>query len=410
VASTTTGSFGEYNFRYLPTGDYTVESLGGSHAFTLTEAGQFLSSQNIALPMPVESTKFYVVNDAGSDRTYQYGATGSANANTALAAGNTAPRGAASNQEGTKLWVVDANKTVYVYNAGGALLGSWSASGLPKNSEVQGIATNGTDIWVLTASSKSGDRVFKYAGAAGRLSGSQKAASNFALSLANPNPTGIVTDGTSFWIVDDSTTDRVFKYTLSGSLLGSWTIDSANSSPTGITINPNDVSDLWIVDNSVLQVFQYRDSTSRTSGSQMADRTFALAPGNTNPQGIADPPSPEAFLSGDLLPEDVSNPRAHLHHDDSDAAAWGWLVDAAGHGQNELTTPSQGDERRPDPFTVLGHEPSRVGSYADDEEGAGEFLTGDEDLTHGEGYAGEEAWIVPLLEVDGTSDPWARKW
>jgi hypothetical protein len=31
--------------------------------------------------------------------------------------------------------------------------------------------------------------------------------------------------------------DKVFKYTVAGSLLGSWTIDAANASPTGITIN-----------------------------------------------------------------------------------------------------------------------------------------------------------------------------
>ena len=57
-----------------------------------------------------------------------------------------------------------------------------------------------------------------------------------------------MTDGTSFWVVD-GTALKVFKYTLSGSLLGSWTIDPANKKPTGITINPTNVSDIWIVDN-----------------------------------------------------------------------------------------------------------------------------------------------------------------
>ena len=55
----------------------------------------------------------------------------------------------------------------------------------------------------------------------------------------------MVTDGTSFWVVD-GTALKVFKYTLSGSLLGSWAIDPANTRPTGITINPNNVSDVWI--------------------------------------------------------------------------------------------------------------------------------------------------------------------
>ena len=83
----------------------------------------------------------------------------------------------------------------------------------------------------------------------------------------------------------------MFKYNLSGTLLGSWTIDAATASPTGITINPSNVSDIWIVDNGTDKVYQYTGAASRTSGSQTAAATFALAAGNTNPQGIADPPA-----------------------------------------------------------------------------------------------------------------------
>jgi hypothetical protein len=78
-----------------------------------------------------------------------------------------------------------------------------------------------------------------------------------------------VTDGTSFWVVD-GTTLKVFKYTLSGSLLGSWSIDPANTHPTGITINPTNVSDIWIVDNGTDKVYQYTAAAGRTSGSQNA--------------------------------------------------------------------------------------------------------------------------------------------
>jgi hypothetical protein len=79
-----------------------------------------------------------------------------------------------------------------------------------------------------------------------------------------------------------------------GSLLGSWTIDSANSTPTGITIDPANVSDIWIVDSGTDRVYQYTGAASRTSGSQSAATSFALSAGNTNPQGIADPPTPDA--------------------------------------------------------------------------------------------------------------------
>jgi hypothetical protein len=97
--------------------------------------------------------------------------------------------------------------------------------------------------------------------------------------------------------VVDGSQLKVFKYTLSGSLLGSWSIDPANTHPTGISINPNNVSDVWIVDNGTDKVYQYIGAASRTSGSQSAGATFALASANTNPQGIADPPTADMLLT-----------------------------------------------------------------------------------------------------------------
>jgi hypothetical protein len=195
---------------------------------------------------------------------------------------------------GTTNWVVDANKNVYVYSTSGTLLGSWSAGGLSSSAQVTGITTNGTDVWLVDSNA---DKVYRYTGAASRLLGSQNAASSFVLvsgkghnTTGSSNPQDIVTDGTSFWVVDGSSL-KVFKYTLSGSLLGSWSIDPANAHPTGITIDPANVSDIWIVDNGTDKVYQYIGAASRTSGSQNAGATFALAAGNTNPQGIADPPS-----------------------------------------------------------------------------------------------------------------------
>ena len=56
-----------------------------------------------------------------------------------------------------------------------------------------------------------------------------------------------------------SKTDRLFLLAVvwvivAGSLLGSWSIDPANAHPTGITINPANVSDIWIVDNGTDKV------------------------------------------------------------------------------------------------------------------------------------------------------------
>jgi sugar lactone lactonase YvrE len=232
-------------------------------------------------------TKFYVVDDGSTNKTYEYGPTGAAVENYALSSGNADPRGAASNVAGDKVWVVDKDKNVYVYNAAGGLLGSWTAGSLASNATVEGIATNGTDIWIVDARQ---DRVFRYAGAATRLSGSQNAASSFNLTSGNKDPKDIVTDGASLWVVNNASSDKVFKYTLSGSLLGSWTISGAGSSPTGITLDPASPSHLWIVDSGSDRVYQFDNAVNRTSGSQSPSTSFALAAGNTNPQGIADPP------------------------------------------------------------------------------------------------------------------------
>jgi hypothetical protein len=273
-----------------------------------------------------DSTKFYVADSGGPVSLYRYALAGNARAVSALASGDTAPRGVAANATGTTEWVVDANKNVYVYNPSGALLGSWSAGGLQGNSQLTGIATNGTDIWLVDSSS---DKVYKYAGAASRLSGSQSAASSFGLSVhghnGNTNPQDIVTDGTSIWVVD-GTAHAVYKYTLSGSLLGSWTIDAANAHPTGITINSNNVSDVWIVDNSTDMVYDYTAAAGRTSGSQNAVSTFSLNPYDTNPQGIADPPPADTLVTpltvggrAMILATPVA---AGIHG--TDAAGWWW--------------------------------------------------------------------------------------
>ncbi|XZE17590.1 hypothetical protein SH449x_002864 [Pirellulaceae bacterium SH449] len=241
---------------------------------------------------PMLATKFYVVDDASNDRTFEYAADHSSVENYSLNSGNSAPRGAASTVAGDKVWVVDANKKVYVYNNSGTLLGSWTAGSVASNATIEGITTNGTDVWLVDARQ---DRVYRYTNAASRLSGSQNAASNFALNSGNLNPKDIVTDGTNIWVVNDSTTDKVFKYTMTGALVGSWTIDSANKAPTGLTIDPSGASQsIWIVDNGTDRVYEYTNARSRNSGSQSASLSFALAAGNTNPQGIADPPAPSS--------------------------------------------------------------------------------------------------------------------
>jgi sugar lactone lactonase YvrE len=343
----------------------TVASVGPTKTFTINlsnASGASINRGQGTGSILNRMTKFFVV-DSGTVKTYEYGSGGTSEEITVPQnSTDTAPRGVATTVGGTTVWVADVNKNVYVYDNHGGLLGSWAAGGLPTSSQVTGIATNGTDIWLLDSRAA---KVYKYTGAASRLSGSQNAASSFTLAggkNGNTNPQDLVTDGTSFWVVD-GTVHKVFKYMLSGSSLGSWSIDPANAHPTGITINPNNVSDIWIVDNVTLKVYQYTAAAGRTSGSQNAAGTFVLNPYDTNPQGIADPPPPSAILPLPIVPN-TNAPQAVLSEGGAsfsnrshlDDALWGSLVSRAPNNGSEWRWPDkQGDSVRFDVLTGEDH-------------------------------------------------------
>jgi hypothetical protein len=150
------------------------------------------------------------------------------------------------------------------------------------------------------------DRIYYYANAASRTSGSQTATSNFLLNSQNVNPKDLVTDGTYLWVVNDASSDRVFRYTLAGGLLNSWAIDTANKLPTGITLDPSNGSqDIWIVDSGTDRVYRYANARALTAPTLTS--FFQLAAGNTNPQGIADPPAGESSGQFEIFVNDKMN-------------------------------------------------------------------------------------------------------
>ena len=67
-----------------------------------------------------------------------------------------------------------------------------------------------------------------------------------------------------------------------------------DSSPSGIALDPAGGSDLWTVDRASRTVFHYADARTVRSGVLSAVDTYALAPTNLAPEGIADPP-PHGF-------------------------------------------------------------------------------------------------------------------
>lgn len=228
-------------------------------------------------------TTFYTV-DRAACQMFHYDAAGNVLNATNLADAN--PVGVTADATGQTIWVSDANGSIYVYSSSGSLKGSWSAQQI---TNPQDLATNGADIWVLDATAK---RVYRYSGAASRLNGTQAPTSSFALDAGDQDPTGLATDGTTIWVTDRAS-GKVFVYSASsGSKLGSWSLDPNNTDATGVTLNPNNVGDLWVVDRQKATVFHYRGATAWRSGSPAATDTFALVGADADAEGIADPNMP----------------------------------------------------------------------------------------------------------------------
>ncbi len=240
------------------------------------------------VPMAQSGTKFFTVDD-DTNKTFKYNSVGTPTQDFAIAALD--PRGITTNVSGSNVWIANTNGRIYNYTSAGAHVANWSS----KIKGLQGVTTNGTHLWTVSDAT---DRVYYYPnGTTYANDSSVSPASSFPLNWYNNNPTDLTTDGTFIWVVNEGNVsggsgDMVFKYTMSGSYLGRWQLDPANARPTGITIDPAGGNKIWIVDNATDRIYEYSGATGCVSGGIIASKSYALAPGNTNPQGIADPPGP----------------------------------------------------------------------------------------------------------------------
>ncbi|WP_068130267.1 DUF7467 domain-containing protein [Roseimaritima ulvae] len=234
----------------------------------------------------VERLKFHVVDEV-ADADFRYTKSGQGGGlSSGLDSDNSQPRGAVTSATGDTLWVVDKDKQVYVYDGAGNFQGEWKAKGI--SDKVQGIGSDGQDVWIVDDGK---DRVYFYAGGASNAFDQEHDyTSQFDLANDNDKPRGLTTDGTYVWVVNDGKDgdNQVFKYTVTGTFVSSWTLDAANEKPRGLTIDPTGSSGdtIWVVDETGY-VFTYADGASDAGGGLAG--TFALAAGNTKPQGIADP-------------------------------------------------------------------------------------------------------------------------
>lgn len=298
VSAPTSGSLtlnSDGSFSYQPAPGFNGLD---SFVYRATDGTGASSSATVQITVSPPGPKFFVV-DADAKATYTYAEDGRGLGNTLLNKSDSKPRGIASNSTGTIQWVIDGSGTVFIYQNDNTLLGQWN----PQNTgKPEGIAVWNNDLWLVDPTQ---DRMFYFAGGANLRTGRVAPTSSFPLNSGNLNATDVVSDGLHLWVLNDTlAADRVFRYTVSGTLEGSWGLSTTNPSPTGIALDPNHVNHLWVVDASTDRIYQYANATSRITGSQEPDLTWALSAGNTNPQGIADP----EYLSESSFANDVMEP------------------------------------------------------------------------------------------------------
>ena len=256
--------------------------------------GQDLSASDQAYHF-VETIKFFVVN-TDDDSTFTYTESGGPVGNSLLAEENKDPRGLGTDADGKKIWVIDKSRDVFVYDAQGNFETSWEAAGIGKDPE--GIAVHPNPdvnkLWIVVKDKK---KIFGFSTGKSKSGGMLTPDSSISLNLndkidtKNDHPKGLTTDGTYLWVVDDDgSTEKVFKYKVTGQFLGSWEIgDSSLEEPRGITVDPTGGETIWIVDKKSGKVYQFDNATGATSGILNSSGTFPLAAGNEKPEGLADP-------------------------------------------------------------------------------------------------------------------------
>lgn len=230
---------------------------------------------------PVVNEMSWLVMD-NSRRFHQYDLAGNEDSSFRVDLANRRARGMAVSDDGSTIWTINLDGTVFVYDRAGTELGSWQTTGLQYP---EGLTLDGDDIYIVDRGT---DSMHLFAKSTQHRTGQHAETSSWKLDVGNRTPFDVVTDGAHLWVVNNAREiDRVFVYDLDGTPVGSWVIDSDNSRPTGIALDRNDPNHLWIVDVQADSVFRYADGALRAGGEQAADAVFALADLNRSPQAIA---------------------------------------------------------------------------------------------------------------------------
>ncbi len=211
-------------------------------------------------------TVLYVVDETDS-MVYKYKEDGTFVATTSLDALNASSTGISTDL--VSFWTAD-NADNVTYEHTPAFVLSTSSAMHASSTDVEGLTTDGcSSIWAVDHGTS--NKAFKYT-----LAGVNQ--SDFDLTAANDQASGITTDGTNIWVVDHADA-KAYKYTMTGSAVSDFSLDAANTNARGITTNGTNI---WVVDWGTARVYKYTMAGAFVS-------SFLLNAANADPQGITAP-------------------------------------------------------------------------------------------------------------------------
>lgn len=239
-------------------------------------------------------TRFFVP-DSTVNKMFEYSPIGAYKTNWSL---DSNVRDVAASPDGSKLWTIDTNKQINVYDSNGMIKGSWKTN---VGTNPEGVAYdnfNGTNsIWVADDKGK----IQWYFNSGNYTTGTFSANSSFSINVGKGNKLkGIVSDSeNNLWVVIDGS-DQIRKYTINRSgntptgltLKGTWNLPEMGTS-TGITLDVKQSSssgNIWVViDGQQDKVLNYSGLRGASSGMIPTPYTESiLTSTNANPQGIAE--------------------------------------------------------------------------------------------------------------------------
>ncbi len=291
-------------------------------------------------PIPqTQDPKFFVDNnDSSGESVFFYNAQGNAVRTDLLTtAANDNSMGLTSNHDGSELWSIDQDKSIYKYSYGAtahtlSLDGSWTPKTASGSALVEptDIATDSSDIWVIDKDGASSKIYFYDAAATTSPTGATNATSSYALNSLNTNPSGLSVDATRAFVTDLSRRE-VFVYNRStGSYLGRWKLDPGNQNPTDITTEPTGAgtfgSNLYVVDKTRGEVFTYSNSVDWVDNGNASNTTFLSKNSTWN------------YLVTDVVPPEQTSTGSQWNDLNFDDSTWSAGQAPLGYGAGETTT------------------------------------------------------------------------